>query len=81
MLHSLWLVPGSAGICVHDLLRIAHIGWVRGAGGDALGHDLLKDERGEQGILEGFLLPQVLTVVGLVGRPGFLVVVFVESGY
>ena len=39
MLHSLWLVPGSAGICVHDLLRIAHIGWVRGAGEDALGHD------------------------------------------
>ena len=37
--HSLWPVPGSVGICVHDLLRIAHIGWVRGAGEDALGHD------------------------------------------
>ena len=30
---------------------------------------------------EGSLLPQVLTVVGPVGRPGFLVVVVVEPGY
>ena len=37
--HCLWLVLESAGICVPDLLRIAHIGCVRGAGGDALGHD------------------------------------------